>query len=313
MNFTAEHRIALISRSLLLCQVAVETSAALSEVGVPTIVLKGPATAHLLYEDPRLRSYADIDLLVAPWDYERAAQALQGLGYRDPWSGSSRLERSDHSKEFVGGEAEIDLHRCLPGVGAPPAVAWPALSAGAVALELQSGSVLALAPPAQVLHLALNAAHGGYGGRTVDELTMAMQRLPLQVWEEAASLGKRLACVGPMMAGLELAPDGLAFARTIGLEGPIPTGASVRARAASSPVVRLQDLTDAEGISSKLSLVARELVPTPAFLRLTSPLAARGRLGLVAAYIVRPIKVGRKLRPAVSDWLRLRRVARRPR
>src|SRR5215203_7254514 len=45
---------------------------AMAQAGVPFLVLKGAALAHLVYGDPRLRPMRDVDLLVRPADGGRA-------------------------------------------------------------------------------------------------------------------------------------------------------------------------------------------------------------------------------------------------
>jgi Uncharacterised nucleotidyltransferase len=54
---------------------------ALRECGIEALAHKGPALAQLLYGDPALRQYGDLDLLVRPGDVTRAIAALQQLGY----------------------------------------------------------------------------------------------------------------------------------------------------------------------------------------------------------------------------------------
>jgi hypothetical protein len=48
--------------------------------GIPFLIVKGPATARF-HPDPGKRSYADLDLLVAPARFEEAIEALVELGY----------------------------------------------------------------------------------------------------------------------------------------------------------------------------------------------------------------------------------------
>ncbi|HJQ02112.1 MAG TPA: nucleotidyltransferase family protein [Jatrophihabitans sp.] len=49
--------------------------------GVRWLVLKGPALAHSVYPRPDLRHYVDLDLLVAPTDFERVLAELEAAGY----------------------------------------------------------------------------------------------------------------------------------------------------------------------------------------------------------------------------------------
>ena len=53
---------------------------ALRDRGVRPLLLKGPAVATWLYaENPRVRAYTDVDLLVAPTDRETAEAVLAEL------------------------------------------------------------------------------------------------------------------------------------------------------------------------------------------------------------------------------------------
>jgi Uncharacterised nucleotidyltransferase len=54
---------------------------ALERTGIPTLELKGAALAADLHGDPTLRTYADIDLLVAADALDRAVAVVQGLGW----------------------------------------------------------------------------------------------------------------------------------------------------------------------------------------------------------------------------------------
>lgn len=53
----------------------------LAAVGIEALPLKGPAIALHLYETPFARDYKDIDLLVRRDQLDRAAAALEGMGY----------------------------------------------------------------------------------------------------------------------------------------------------------------------------------------------------------------------------------------
>jgi len=90
---------------------------AFDEEGIDYAVLKGPALAHAVYEDPCLRPFCDLDLLVRSGDYSRANALLAHLGHarsrpepRLGWEarfgkGSVHVDSDD--------AVEIDLHRTL--------------------------------------------------------------------------------------------------------------------------------------------------------------------------------------------------------
>jgi hypothetical protein len=54
---------------------------------------KGPVLAESVYGDLALRSFSDLDFLIAPADFERAKQALTELGYRPSVELSPAVER----------------------------------------------------------------------------------------------------------------------------------------------------------------------------------------------------------------------------
>jgi len=49
---------------------------------IPALVVKGPVLAMQAYDDPTMRSYGDLDLLVRQVDIRRATESLQATGYQ---------------------------------------------------------------------------------------------------------------------------------------------------------------------------------------------------------------------------------------
>jgi hypothetical protein len=74
------YRINAINMALLYRQVH-QTLQALNETGVDYLVLKGPAVAHLVYSDPHLRPFRDLDLMVRERDWGAIHQQLLVLGF----------------------------------------------------------------------------------------------------------------------------------------------------------------------------------------------------------------------------------------
>ncbi len=60
------------------------------EEGIRLLLLKGPYLAHTLYGDPMYRPYADLDILVAPGDVEKASGILVRHGYQQEQAGWTR-------------------------------------------------------------------------------------------------------------------------------------------------------------------------------------------------------------------------------
>ena len=78
-----------------------ELVAALSDAGIHALAVKGAALAVMAYGDVSMRTYSDIDLLVASDDILRARATMVDLGY-EPWYEQSKeaaLIRDQHALE----------------------------------------------------------------------------------------------------------------------------------------------------------------------------------------------------------------------
>ena len=70
------------AQALALDAAAAEVVGALEARGIPTVLIKGPATVHWLYtNDPEVRPYADVDVLVDPSRFKVAESVLESLGF----------------------------------------------------------------------------------------------------------------------------------------------------------------------------------------------------------------------------------------
>ncbi len=146
------------ARSMALDAALFEASDALEAASIEFRVLKGVAHAHLLYDDPLLRPYHDVDLLVRGDDLHRAVGALRTIG-------AGRRERAlgeDWERRFAKGVSlvrrdsiEIDIHRTLArgpfGVTVEPDTLFDRLST----FSLEGRTFIALAPEAVFLHACL--------------------------------------------------------------------------------------------------------------------------------------------------------------
>ena len=111
--------------SMAIDAATVEAVSALTEAGIDTVLLKGPALAKLLYDPGEERSWDDADLLVDPALHDAAMATLETIGFRPRIA--SALERGSvpHAVHLIrpsrapGVEWEsIDLHTSFAGVGA---------------------------------------------------------------------------------------------------------------------------------------------------------------------------------------------------
>lgn len=88
------------ARTLLAGRQIGAVTGALREVGIPAILLKGPALARTVYPDPTLRQSSDIDLIVLPQDITAAEDVLERLGYRCPAKVFHICPCADHHEKF---------------------------------------------------------------------------------------------------------------------------------------------------------------------------------------------------------------------
>lgn len=89
----------------------------LREAGMEPLALKGLGLIATAYPEPALRPMLDVDLLVGPKDFDRAASALLGAGWK-PTRGSVRdfFRRANvfHAMPLAGPDGvELDLHRAM--------------------------------------------------------------------------------------------------------------------------------------------------------------------------------------------------------
>ena len=86
--------------------------------GIDFRVVKGPAVAHLDDEDPSLRAFADLDLLIRGRDFDRAIAALEehGAERRIPQRRPGFDRRFNKSVGLVCPDGvELDVHRTFTG------------------------------------------------------------------------------------------------------------------------------------------------------------------------------------------------------
>lgn len=281
---------------------AVDVTQQLRARGVRSIVLRGPAIGRRLYRD-RPRPYEDVDLLVSPGDSAVVETVLREGGFeltsRDvhatPW-----IRRSDGMN--------LDVHSTLIGIRAPAAAVWTELASGAEPLGLARGSVDVLGSPGLAFAIALHAAqHGVEGGKSREDLARALEQLSDRDWAGAAALADRLDARGAFATGLRLLPEGATLAESLKLPPAESRELALRAGSAPPTALGFWRLSETPGLGNKARLVAHELAPSPAFMRAMYSVARRGRLGLAASYVLRPLLLARQAGPGFLAWRRAAR------
>jgi glycosyltransferase involved in cell wall biosynthesis len=162
------------------------------------------------------------------------------------------------------------------------------------------------------MHVALHAAQDGpEAPKPREDLERAIAQVPAAIWKAAAGLAVELDAVGAFAEGLRSVPAGVELAHRLNVWAP----GSVEARLRGSYVpmaLGVEHFVQTRGVRAKLALLAREMAPTPAFMRWWTPLARRGRLGLVLSYAWRVVWFIEHLGPALRAWRRARKEARAP-
>ena len=297
------------ARSLVVDVVTAEVVGAFRRAGIHCLLLKGPSLARWLYPDGAVRAYVDTDLLVAPGSIHAAERVLRGLGF------TARLEPCDTpgwqrpSREWLRATdgANVDLHRSLAGLGVDGSELWRAVLRDADRIWVGGEEVETLGVYARTLHLALHAAqHGPRAPVALEDLRRALAVLDDETWTAAAGLATALQARGSLAAGLRLLPDGAALA--VRLQLPEPSlEAALLASGPPSAAMALVQFGTVPSAGGRIRFILRKLVPTPRYLRVWSPLARHGLVGLLLAYVWRPLWLVRQAPAGLRAWQGARR------
>jgi hypothetical protein len=284
---------------------------AFESAGVQSILLKGASLARWLYEDGAPRAYTDCDLLVRPADWKTAEGALAELGFQPSIDEAAMPSWwVEHAVPWWRHDdgTTIDLHRTLPGVGADPERVWATLAANVEPMVVGRMSADALNIPGRAFHLALHAAqHAGEWGVKLEELQRALSLTGESSWRAAAEIAAQLEGTPLFAAGLRLVPEGRALADHLDLPAAAPVEVALLSRGAPPEALGFEQLARAGTLRRRLSIVHHKLVPPATFMRHWSPLARRGRRGLMLAYLWRPLWLLGKAPSGFLAWWTARR------
>jgi hypothetical protein len=293
---------------------AAEVLRAFDAAGIESIVLKGAPLVRWLYDEGDRRAYADCDLLVPPDQFDAASGVLAELGFEAELDEREMPDWwREHGVEWrrESDRTAIDLHRTLAGARADPAHVWHVLAQRTEPVELAGRPARSLDTAGLALQLALHAAQHGGLTRHVEELELALGRAPVETWREAAALARELGA-GPAFAeGLRFTPSGPALAERLDLAVDSSVEAQLRAKGFAEPLT-IEQFARADA-AGRASMIRHKLFPPATFMRSWSPLAARGRAGLLLAYLWRPFWLLRRLPRAFRQWREARKGTAAPR
>lgn len=167
-----------------------ETLRALHAADVKAVALKGPVLAERLYSNPRVRPSADLDLLVAPSDFNRATSALAAVGYRPQNESQDRFLRKYHYHTILSRSCPpvIELHfRLSHGFGTKiPAEQF--LSRARVHRTERGAVVHVLSPEDEMIYLSVHAAgHHFLRLSWLCDIKLLLSRYPDLDWKTVAA------------------------------------------------------------------------------------------------------------------------------
>ena len=174
-----------MAKALVLERVTLEVDEALRQADIDARVLKGPAAAHLLYDDATVRSFSDVDVLVPSDALDRAVGVVELLGgvrhRRERVPGATALIGKGVGLTLDNG-VEVDLHRRLGQGTHQFGSAERILFEHPEPFLLAGRELFALAPPVAFVHACLHAVGAG-DGRRITPLRDVAQHLvrPLDV------------------------------------------------------------------------------------------------------------------------------------
>ena len=302
-----ERELLVVGANLALAANAAEVTAALHAAGLRSILIKGPVLVRWLYGSESGRASSDVDLLVDPGALDVAETVLRELGYEPLAIGIGVGDRPRHASTWTRATdaPAVDLHTTVVGVGVTGTKAWSVLREHTMTVELGGTSVEVPRADARLLLLALHAAqHGEREPQPLQDLARALEVGTRAEWNDAASLAKRLHAEPAFAAGLGLLRAGQTLREDLHLS-PSPTiESALRATTAPALTLGFDWLVRLPGVRPRLRFIVRKTFPPAAYMRTWSPLARRGRLGLGAAYVWRPLWLISRAGPAMRAWRR---------
>jgi hypothetical protein len=193
----------LLGRRRVLDRAAVEICQAFKEAGIDSILLKGPATARILYPGSQ-RFYTDVDILVSPTQFGAAAEVARQLGFdqNDGASGvfgqwvSRALETQSRTVFRTSDSVSLDLHRSfhlVPRHSDLMALLWShsewvSLDGTGVSVRVPDAAGVGLMA---TLH-AKSSGHGPRGERLGLDVVRSLEQLPSDEWGAIAAMARYL-------------------------------------------------------------------------------------------------------------------------
>jgi len=157
-----EHYVRNAFRNARLLRETADATRALAAESIPVMLLKGIHLARFVYEEPALRSMADIDLMVPRDRIRDAERVLVGMGYGPVPRPDidAHCAWSNHLAALEKEDAEaLEVHYDIERPTSPFAIENEALWNSATGVSIENVDVAVLAPEHLLIHLCLHLAY----------------------------------------------------------------------------------------------------------------------------------------------------------
>jgi hypothetical protein len=265
----------------------------MQDVGIPTILLKGPSIARWLYPSGG-RAYVDTDLLVPAYELSSAEAVLRSLGFIELLEGFHPFERgaepvvetafARRPEPGRGPGGIVDLHRNLPILPTPDEVLWEAFSVGTETVPIGDVEVRVLGRTALALHVVVHAVQHRFQLHTNEDLRRAITVMSLADWRPVADLAERLGITAILGIGLRHHAVGAEIADGLGLPCLSLADSRIWMLAAPRGSVSVTEFWSAPTLRTKVQRIRWTLLPSRAKIRYVSRLPNAHGHTLLLAY-----------------------------
>jgi len=206
----------------------VRLTSLLTAAGVPVVSFKGPVLAAMAYGSIELRQFVDLDILVRQTDLPRVAQVLTAEGYLSPHTKREGLatgyfQECEDAFFADGGMGAVDVHWKVTPRSFRFAPDEESFWHRAQTVDLEFGTVTAIAPVDLLLYICVHAAkHGWITLGSICDVAETVHARPgidlMAMIDEATALGsRRMFLTGILLAydlvGAPIPEDVVAIAR----------------------------------------------------------------------------------------------------
>lgn len=170
---------------------------------IPVLCLKGPVLAQVLYGDPAMRLFGDLDILVKQRDFFRAVNILQNMGAIKTYP-----ERSDdvyRHENLIIGHSHMEVHREVTVREFPMSLEIEGLFARRRDIVLNKQTLHTLSFEDTIIHTGLHGTqHRLVKLRYLTDLAYAMRAVDSERWELLLENAHRQELYHPLLVGIGL-------------------------------------------------------------------------------------------------------------